>query len=101
MKPSHDHSRLYPWGYIKKLLDIVEEGKSEERPLCQERESASWRMSGLKAGSEVPMTSLYCGLKWDDLWDDAEALNVVRYLRESKRVNIPQVWKDILLQGLV
>jgi hypothetical protein len=39
-------------------------------------------------------------MDWGDLWEDANVLSAIRYLRASKKLNMPEEWKHILLEGL-
>ena len=54
-----------------------------------------------QADPSTSLTSLYEGMEWGDLWDDAAMLSVVRYLRGSHRLRLPQEWRAMLLKGLV
>jgi len=43
---------------------------------------------------------MYAALPWDDLWGDADMVNVIRYLRGSKLLEIPDEWRPLLPKEL-
>ena len=49
---------------------------------------------------EVDMVSslmdMYARLPWGDGWDDASLKNVIRYLRGSRLLSIPDEWRPLL-----
>ena len=46
------------------------------------------------------LRQLYEQLDWGDCWDDACMRDVVRYLRGSKCVSVPDSWRALLPQNL-
>lgn len=54
-----------------------------------------------QADPSTSLTSLYGGMQRNDMWDDAAILSVVRYLRGSCRLKLPEEWRAVLLEGLV
>ena len=55
----------------------------------------------MQVDSSVPLTELFAAMPWGDLWNDADMVSVVRYLRGSKKLRIPPEWREVLLKGLV
>ena len=47
-----------------------------------------------------PLIALYASMEWGDLWEDASMMSVLRYLRGSKRLQIPSEWRPVILDGL-
>ena len=49
----------------------------------------------------TPLTELYEKYEWGDLWSEGHLIDVVRYLRGSKRLTIPEEWRPLLPTELV
>ena len=48
---------------------------------------------------ETPLIDLYVAYPWGDMWHEGQLLHVARYLRGSKRLNMPQEWRTVILDG--
>lgn len=49
--------------------------------------------SAPKADQETDIMTLYSNYPWGDLWAEAELLEVLKYLRGSKRLRMPESWR--------
>ena len=51
---------------------------------------------GWKVDTSSDLKTMYSNLQWDDLWEDAVARSVIRYMRGSKLLRIPADWRALL-----
>ena len=50
---------------------------------------------------EKPIQQLWAETTFDDMWDDhSDLLQVIRYLRDSKRLKLPEAWRPLLPTSL-
>lgn len=47
------------------------------------------------------MIDLYANYPWGDLWAEGDLLSVVRYLRGSKKLKLPNEWRSVLPEFVV
>ena len=45
---------------------------------------------------KTDLKQMYANLDWDDMWHDAEMISFIKYLRESKLLEIPPEWRPYL-----
>lgn len=48
----------------------------------------------------TPLTELFAGLSYDDLWDDASLKDCISYARGSRLLVIPAEWRPHLPNSL-
>ncbi len=48
----------------------------------------------------TPLTELFAGLSYDDLWDDASLKDCISYARGSRLLEIPAEWRPYLPNSL-
>lgn len=112
--------RLYPWRYAAKIVLIGEEATMEVRdPISQVPEAPpdQWEVSNFKKGfggafpwpgvpaacyleADLAITDLYASLEWNDRWPDADLIPAIRYVRQSKRLELPCIWRAVLPTGM-
>ena len=49
-----------------------------------------------KVDETTDLRELYRQTEWGDLWDDAFMRSVILYLRGSKKLRIPEGWRELL-----
>ena len=45
---------------------------------------------------EKPLQQLFAEMPWGDCWADAKLVEVVRYLRGSTKLAIPEGWRELV-----
>ena len=57
-------------------------------------------LQSTQVNHEADLIQLYMDYPWGDLWEESKILEVLRYVRGSKRLRMPQPWKDIFPKTL-
>ena len=83
-------SRSYPAGFGRKLLEIYDHVCDKPDPVLRQKRGvaaheADWEIFG----------SLRV-VDYDDLWPDADLWGVYVYLKQNKRLRMPQAWTTVL-----
>ena len=50
--------------------------------------------------ADLAITDLYASLEWNDRWPDADLIPAIRYVRQSKRLELPCIWRAVLPTGM-
>mmetsp|Transcript_40679 Transcript_40679/g.63947 ORF Transcript_40679/g.63947 Transcript_40679/m.63947 type:complete len:346 (-) Transcript_40679:30-1067(-) len=82
-------TQLYTWKYAAKIVDLGFKSVHQERDPIP------------NVDFTTPLTELYEKYEWGDLWSEGHLIDVVRYLRGSKRLTIPEEWRPLLPTELV
>ena len=48
----------------------------------------------------MDILTLYANLEWGDMWEEALARDLIKYLRSSKMLVIPDQWRSVLPTAL-
>lgn len=60
-----------------------------------------WCKTLVKVDWDTPLIDLYANYPWGDLWAEGDLLSVVRYLRGSKKLKLPNEWRSVLPEFVV
>ena len=79
--------RTYPVAFGGKFLSLLEmfRSRAEGKPTLTPEVEAS-----------LDARYLFRDLPWGDMWEDAEIVELVVYLRGNKNLRIPEHWRDFL-----
>ena len=77
--------RVYPVGFGEGLYDIM--GSWHPQPTLRQKKEVPQRSSDL---------DLFRSMRVDDLWSDAQLVDVYRYLRTNKHLKLPDSWHDAM-----
>ena len=84
------NSRSYPAGFGRKLLEIYDQVCDKPDPVLRQKR----RVAAHEADWEI-FGSLRV-VDYDDLWPDADLWGVYLYLKQNKRLRMPQAWSTVL-----
>ena len=100
--PRAVETRLYTWKYAFEIAKLGMEARQAAKDCIPNVPGTKHEgKRATEVDMATPLIDMYRAYEWGDLWNEADLLAVVRYLRGSKKLTLPPEWRGVLPRHVV